>query len=295
MGTGNETIHVEIDGKSGFCFGVVNAISRAESSLAAGEVYSLGDIVHNGLEVRRLEALGLHTVGYDDLERLSGKRVLIRAHGEPPSTYAKAASLGIDVIDATCPVVAKLQRLVAAAYAEMSACGGQVVILGKRGHAEVVGLAGHADGRAIIVENEADLDAVDFARPIYFLAQTTQSLTLFGRLADIIRNRAQYPDNVTIRDTICRQVSSREAMLREFAARFDVVVFVCGCKSSNGKVLYGVCCEANPHCYNIEDANELQPQWFEGCDTVGICGATSTPQWLMEEVAEEVRRMSGRE
>ena len=295
MGTGNETIHVEIDGKSGFCFGVVNAISRAESSLAAGEVYSLGDIVHNGLEVRRLEALGLHAVGYDDLERLSGKRVLIRAHGEPPSTYAKAASLGIDVIDATCPVVAKLQRLVAAAYAEMSACGGQVVILGKRGHAEVVGLAGHADGRAIIVENEADLDAVDFARPIYFLAQTTQSLTLFGRLADIICNRAQYPDNVTIRDTICRQVSSREAMLREFAARFDVVVFVCGRKSSNGKVLYGVCCEANPHCYNIEDANELQPQWFEGCDTVGICGATSTPQWLMEEVAEEVRRMSGRE
>ena len=295
MGTGNETIHVEIDGKSGFCFGVVNAISRAESSLAAGEVYSLGDIVHNGLEVRRLEALGLHTVGYDDLERLSGKRVLIRAHGEPPSTYAKAASLGIDVIDATCPVVAKLQRLVAAAYAEMSACGGQVVILGKRGHAEVVGLAGHADGRAIIVENEADLDAVDFARPIYFLAQTTQSLTLFGRMADIICNRAQYPDNVTIRDTICRQVSSREAMLREFAARFDVVVFVCGCKSSNGKVLYGVCREANPHCYNIEDANELQPQWFEGCDTVGICGATSTPQWLMEEVAEEVRRMSGRE
>ena len=295
MGTGNETIHVEIDGKSGFCFGVVNAISRAESSLAAGEVYSLGDIVHNGLEVRRLEALGLHTVGYDDLERLSGKRVLIRAHGEPPSTYAKAASLGIDVIDATCPVVAKLQRLVAAAYAEMSACGGQVVILGKRGHAEVVGLAGHADGMAIIVENEADLDAVDFARPIYFLAQTTQSLTLFGRLADIIRKRAQYPDNVTIRDTICRQVSSREAMLREFAARFDVVVFVCGRKSSNGKVLYGVCCEANPHCYNIEDANELQPQWFEGCDTVGICGATSTPQWLMEEVAEEVRRMSGRE
>ena len=295
MGTGNETIHVEIDGKSGFCFGVVNAISRAESSLAAGEVYSLGDIVHNGLEVRRLEALGLHTVGYDDLERLSGKRVLIRAHGEPPSTYAKAASLGIDVIDATCPVVAKLQRLVAAAYAEMSACGGQVVILGKRGHAEVVGLAGHADGRAIIVENEADLDAVDFARPIYFLAQTTQSLTLFGRLADIICNRAQYPDNVTIRDTICRQVSSREAMLREFAARFDVVVFVCGRKSSNGKVLYGVCCEATPHCYNIEDANELQPQWFEGCDTVGICGATSTPQWLMEEVAEEVRRMSGRE
>ena len=295
MGTGNETIHVEIDGRSGFCFGVVNAISRAESSLAAGEVYSLGDIVHNGLEVRRLEALGLHTVGYDDLERLSGKRVLIRAHGEPPSTYAKAASLGIDVIDATCPVVAKLQRLVAAAYAEMSACGGQVVILGKRGHAEVVGLAGHADGRAIIVENEADLDAVDFARPIYFLAQTTQSLTLFGRMADIIRKRAQYPDNVTIRDTICRQVSSREAMLREFAARFDVVVFVCGRKSSNGKVLYGVCCEANPHCYNIEDANELQPQWFEGCGTVGICGATSTPQWLMEEVAEEVRRMSGRE
>lgn len=294
MEEGRKAIHVEIDGGSGFCFGVVNAISRAESSLAAGEVYSLGDIVHNGLEVRRLEALGLHTVGYDDLERLSGKRVLIRAHGEPPSTYAKAAALGIDVIDATCPVVASLQRLVAAAYAEMSACGGQVVILGKRGHAEVVGLAGHADGKAIIVENEADLDAVDFSRPIYFLAQTTQSLALFGRMADIIRERSQCPDKVTIRDTICRQVSSREAKLREFASRFDVVVFVCGRKSSNGKVLYGVCREANPRCYNIEGAEELHPEWFEGYGSVGICGATSTPQWLMEEVAEGVRRISER-
>lgn len=294
MEEGRKAIHVEIDGGSGFCFGVVNAISRAESSLAAGEVYSLGDIVHNGLEVRRLEALGLHTVGYDDLERLSGKRVLIRAHGEPPSTYAKAAALGIDVIDATCPVVASLQRLVAAAYAEMSACGGQVVILGKRGHAEVVGLAGHADGKAIIVENEADLDAVDFSRPIYFLAQTTQSLALFGRMADIIRERSQCPDKVTIRDTICRQVSSREAKLREFVSRFDVVVFVCGRKSSNGKVLYGVCREANPRCYNIEGAEELQPEWFEECGSVGICGATSTPQWLMEEVAEGVRRISER-
>ncbi len=281
-------VHIEIDGGSGFCFGVVNAISQAERSLAEGEVYCLGDIVHNRLEVQRLAALGLHTVQHDGLDALAGKRVLIRAHGEPPATYARAAELGIEVVDATCPVVAGLQRTVAAAYARMRACGGQVVILGKRGHAEVVGLAGHADGRAVIVEGPDDLDAVDFARPVYFLAQTTQSLALFRRMAAVIRERSLCPEQVTIRDTICRQVSSREAKLRGFAGRFDAVVFVSGRKSSNGKVLYGVCREANPRCYSIEDAAELQPEWFAGCTSVGICGATSTPGWLMQQVAGRV-------
>jgi 4-hydroxy-3-methylbut-2-enyl diphosphate reductase len=190
-------------------------------------------------------------------------------------------------------VVAGLQRTVAAAYAEMQACGGQVVILGKRGHAEVVGLAGHADGRAVIVEGPDDLDAVDFSRPVYFLAQTTQSLALFHRMADIIRERTRCPESVTIRDTICRQVSSREAKLREFAGRFDAVIFVSGQKSSNGKVLYGVCREANPNSYSIEDAGELQFRWLEGCRSVGICGATSTPGWLMRRVAERVGEMVG--
>lgn len=289
-----DPVYIEIDSNSGFCFGVVNAISRAESSLAqGGEVFSLGDIVHNRLEVQRLEELGLHTVDHSRLEGLKGKRVLIRAHGEPPATYAKAAGLGIEVIDATCPVVAGLQRTVASAYARMLECGGQVVILGKRGHAEVVGLSGHADDRAIIVEGPEDLDEVDFYRPVYFLAQTTQSLSLFGEMADMIRNRSHCPEQVIIRDTICRQVSSREAHLRRFARRFDTVVFVSGRKSSNGKVLYGVCLEANPHTFSVEDSAELQSGWFAGSRSVGICGATSTPHWLMEEVAECVRRLTG--
>ncbi len=281
-------IRIEIDPDSGFCFGVVNAISKAEKSLAGGEVFSLGDIVHNRLEVQRLEELGLRTVEHDDLPRLSGKRLLIRAHGEPPSTYREAERFGIEIIDATCPVVANLQRIVADAYRSMAECGGQVVILGKHGHAEVVGLAGQTQGNAVIIDGEEELDAVDFSRPIYFLAQTTQSLDLFGRLAEKIMQRSQCPDKVTIRDTICRQVSSREAHLREFAGRFDAVIFVSGHKSSNGKVLYGVCREANPRCYNIEDCGELRMEWFDGCRSVGICGATSTPQWLMEKVAAQV-------
>lgn len=287
-------VHIEIDAESGFCFGVVNAISRAESSLAeGGEVFSLGDIVHNRLEVQRLAGLGLHTVGHGELNRLGGKRVLIRAHGEPPSTYRKALELGIDVIDATCPVVAGLQRVVASAYRQMASCGGQVVILGKRGHAEVVGLSGQADDQAIIVEGPDDLSAVDFTRPVYFLAQTTQSLSLFGEMANTILGRSECPDKVVIRDTICRQVSSRESHLREFARRFDTVIFVSGRKSSNGKVLYGVCREANPQTYNVEDAAELREEWVSGIRSVGICGATSTPQWLMEEVAGRVRELAG--
>lgn len=288
-----KNVSIEIDDRSGFCFGVVNAITRAEQSLADGEVFSLGDIVHNRLEVQRLESLGLHTVGHDDLPRLSGRRLLIRAHGEPPATYARAAELGIEVIDATCPVVANLQRIVADAYRRMQEVNGQVVILGKKGHAEVVGLAGHADGKAIIVETPDDLEAVDYTRPIYFLSQTTQSLELFGQLAQMIRERAAQPDQVTVRDTICRQVAGREAHLREFAARFDVIVFVCGRKSSNGKVLYGVCREANPRSYQVEGADELCAEWLAGARSVGICGATSTPRWLMEQVSLRAAELVG--
>lgn len=284
---------IEIDDKSGFCFGVVRAITEAESALSdGGEVSSLGDIVHNRMEVQRLEALGLKTVTHSDLPTLGGKRLFIRAHGEPPRTYRTARELGIEIIDATCPVVARLQRRVVEAYEEMAPRGGQVVILGKRGHAEVVGLTGQVEDRAIVVERKEDLEQIDFTRPIFFLSQTTQSIVLFEQLGEEILRRHTTPDEVRIVDTICRQVSGREQHLEGFAARFDLVVFVCGRKSSNGKVLFEVCRRTNPRSYNIEEAGELDPAWLEGVSSVGICGATSTPKWLMEQVRDRIIRLT---
>lgn len=285
-------MRIEIDDKSGFCFGVVRAITEAEKALAeGGTVYSLGDIVHNRIEVQRLERLGLQTVTHDEMPRLAGCRLFIRAHGEPPTTYARARELGIDLIDATCPVVARLQTRVVRAHELMRPIGGQVVILGKRGHAEVVGLTGQVDAPTIVIEGPQDLDAIDFARPVYFLSQTTQSIALFERLCDEMRRRAADPAQVRIEDTICRQVANREEHLEAFARRFDVVIFVCGRKSSNGKVLFEVCRRANAATYNIEEAAELEPQWFAGAASVGICGATSTPKWLMQQVADAVGRI----
>ena len=285
-------LRIEIDDKSGFCFGVVRAISEAEKALAGGEtVYSLGDIVHNRIEVQRLEGLGLHTVTHADLDGLGGRRLFIRAHGEPPSTFARAREAGVEVIDATCPVVAKLQERVVKAHAEMAESGGQGVILGKRGHAEVVGLTGQVAAPTLVVEREEDLAQVDFTRPVYFLSQTTQSIALFERLADEMRRRAADASQVVVHDTICRQVSSREQHLQEFARRFDAVVFVCGRKSSNGRVLFEVCRTANPRTCNIEEAAEIDPAWFEGAESVGICGATSTPKWLMQEVADRIGKI----
>ena len=255
-------MRVEIDSHSGFCFGVVRAISRAEEALQEqSEVFSLGDIVHNRVEVQRLERLGMHTT-------------LFRS--------------GIELIDATCPVVAKLQRRVVEAHEKMRQVGGQVVILGKRGHAEVIGLTGQVEAPTLVVETEEDLDQIDFTRPIYFLSQTTQSISLFQHLCDRMRSRATDPAQVFAHDTICRQVSNRESHLEEFAGRFDVIIFVCGRKSSNGRVLFEVCRRANPRSYNVEEASELRPEWFEGAESVGICGATSTPKWLMQEVADAV-------
>ena len=264
-------MQIEIDDKSGFCFGVVRAISEAERALAeGGTVYSLGDIVHNRIEVQRLEGLGLRTVGHADMPRLGGCRLFIRAHGEPPTTYATACELGIEVIDATCPVVARLQRRVKQAHAGMRAVGGQVVILGKRGHAEVVGLTGQVADPTIVIETAADLDRIDFTRPIHFLSQTTQSIALFEQLGEEMKRRATDPAQV----------------------RLDVVVFVCGRKSSNGKVLFEVCRRANSRTYNIEEAAEIDPAWLEGVASVGICGATSTPKWLMQQVAEAVGELA---
>ena len=257
-------------------------------ALQSGGVASLGDIVHNRMEVQRLESIGLQTISHEDISTLEGKRMLIRAHGEPPKTYDLAKAYNVEIVDATCPVVAALQRKVKKAYEEMAKVGGSVVILGKRGHAEVVGLTGQVDEKAIVVESEEDLEQVDFTRPIYFLSQTTQSVEKFNLLAEKMRERLANEEMLTADDTICRRVSSREGHLREFARQCDIIIFVCGRKSSNGKVLYNICREENERSYNIEEASELQKEWFEGVESVGICGATSTPKWLMEEIAKAI-------
>lgn len=285
-------MRITIDDNSGFCFGVVRAIEVAEESLRrVGEVYSLGDIVHNRIEVQRLETLGLHTVSQEDMAQLGGRTLLIRAHGEPPRTYKRAEELGIDVVDATCPVVARLQRVVREAYQKMAAVNGCVVLLGKRGHAEVIGLTGQVEDDVVVVEREEDLEVLDYSRPIYFLSQTTQSIELFNDLAEIIRSRMAEGVELTVNDTICRRVAGREALLAEFSKSVDVVLFVCGRKSSNGKVLSEVCRKANARCYNIEEAQDVDMMWLEGAESVGICGATSTPRWLMEDVAKAVEAM----
>lgn len=286
------SMKVVIDDKSGFCAGVVRAISEAERALEqGGEVFCLGDIVHNRVEVQRLESLGLKTIDHSDLERLSDSRVLIRAHGEPPATYQTAVERNLEIIDATCPVVAALQRRVKRAYEQMQSCGGTVVILGKRGHAEVVGLTGQVAEDAVVVESEQDLEQIDFTHPIYFLSQTTQSVTLFNRICEVMKGRLADSTMLTVDDTICRRVSSREEHLRAFARSVDVVVFVCGRKSSNGKVLFEICREENPRSYNIEEAAEIDIAWLAGAQSVGVCGATSTPLWLMENVAKEIEKL----
>lgn len=281
-------MRVEIDSESGFCFGVVRAINEAERALQCGAIASLGDIVHNRVEVQRLESLGLQTISREEMPTIAGSRMLIRAHGEPPRTYALAAEYNIEIIDATCPVVAALQHKVKEAHRKMAEVNGTVVILGKRGHAEVVGLTGQVDEDAVVVECEEDLEQVDFTRPIYFLSQTTQSIERFNLLAEAMRKRLPEADMLTVDDTICRRVSSREEHLRSFATRHDVIIFVCGRKSSNGKVLYNICRQSNERSYNIEEACELQKEWFEGAESVGICGATSTPKWLMESIATAI-------
>ena len=284
---------IEIDNQSGFCFGVVRAIAEAENALQKGRVCSLGDVVHNRMEVQRLERLGLRTVAHEDIPALPKDcRLLIRAHGEPPTTYALARECGIGIIDATCPVVAALQKKVVRAHETMRSIGGQVVILGKRGHAEVVGLTGQVAEPTIVIEGEQDLEQIDFSRPIYFLSQTTQSIALFETLCGQMRHRLPSPDMLTADDTICRRVSSREEHLREFASRFDVVIFVSGRKSSNGRVLFDICRSVNPRSYNIEEPTELESEWLVRAETVGICGATSTPEWLMRDVAAAIEKLN---
>ena len=285
-------MRVVIDDNSGFCFGVVRAIGEAESALhSRGEVYCLGDIVHNRVEVQRLQKLGLHTISHEDISSLQGRTMLIRAHGEPPTTYRLAEECGVEIIDATCPVVARLQRRVREAYVKMQGVGGRVVLLGKRGHAEVVGLIGQVGDDVVVVESESELEGLDYSHPIYFLSQTTQSIELFNRMAEHIGQSMVEGVEFIVDDTICRRVAGREANLAEFSSSVDVVLFVCGRKSSNGRVLSEVCRKANARCYNIEEASEIETHWFEGAHSVGICGATSTPRWLMEEVAAHVNNL----
>lgn len=291
-------MRVTIDDKSGFCYGVVSAISKAEELVAEGKkVYSLGDIVHNDLEVARLEGLGVRTISHTDLANISpspASKILIRAHGEPKSTYRLLDRLSLGYADATCPVVAKLQKLTIEADRQMREVGGRVLILGKKGHAEVVGLNGQIEDRAIVIEKIEDLEGVDFSHPLFLLSQTTQSLALFEQVKGEVLSRSTNPEAVIVRDTICRQVAGREGHLREFAKGCDMVVFVCGAKSSNGKVLFEACHSANPKSVKIESPEELSVEMFEGVENVGVCGATSTPHWLMEQVRDTILSLCGR-
>lgn len=280
---------VSIDNNSGFCFGVTGAIQKAEEELAKGQLFCLGDIVHNGQEVKRLEQLGLETIDYDDLRTLHNIRVLLRAHGEPPSTYHIARNNGIEIIDATCPVVKKLQERIHKTYLEHR--DAQIVIYGKAGHAEVIGLQGQTNNTAIIVESDKDLDKIDFNRDIYLFSQTTKSVDGFRALIDTIKSR-KGNGGFEYHDTICRSVANRVEKLKAFAAEQDLVLFVGGRKSSNAKVLFEHCREANPNTYFIENADDLKEKLspitahLSPLSKVGICGATSTPQWLMQQVAD---------
>jgi 4-hydroxy-3-methylbut-2-enyl diphosphate reductase len=289
---------VSIDTNSGFCFGVVNAIQAAEQVLEhEDKLYCLGDIVHNNKEVERLAALGLEIIDHEQFRKLRNVKVLIRAHGEPPSTYKTALENGIQLIDASCPVVLKLQNNVRLGFEEMQRKDGQLVIYGKQGHAEVAGLAGQTADRAIVINSEEDLlEKVDFTKPINLFSQTTQSIEGFNNIVKTIETKqkeAGKTDNFIIHDTICRQVSHRAPQLRIFSKNHDVIVFVSGKKSSNGKYLYGVCKETNPRSYFISSKDEIDFNWFKEEDSIGICGATSTPRWLMDEVAEAIEQGQG--
>ena len=294
---------IEIDNNSGFCFGVMRATTTAETELSKQQpLYCLGDIVHNGQEVERLTHLGLITIDHTEFAKLKNARVLLRAHGEPPRTYELAQRNNITIIDATCPVVLKLQQKIKQAYTNHP--DAQIVIYGKIGHAEVIGLEGQTEGKAIVIEDENDLSKIDFSRSIILFSQTTKSIEGFNQLVNTIKTRiSSRPTNLNqnsqlstlnsqlnsgihfeYHDTICRNVANRIPDIKHFASQFDVILFVAGAKSSNGKVLFNECLSVNPRTYLVSSADELNPEWFNDIKSVGICGATSTPKWLMEEV-----------
>lgn len=289
-------MNVTIDSNSGFCFGVVFAIHVAEEELRkSGELYCLGDIVHNNREVERLAAKGLIIINHDELNQIKNSKVLIRAHGEPPETYSIALKNNLELIDASCPVVLKLQNKIRLGFEEMKKKGGQIVIYGKEGHAEVNGLIGQTLKEAIIVNAKNDLDKIDFNKPIRIYSQTTQPVEGFNELIQEMNKRfiekgIVQPDFIPY-NTICSQVSHKEPRLKKFALEHDVILFVSGKKSSNGMFLFGVCKSINPKTYLISKREEIDKEWFINAQSVGICGATSTPMWLMEEIAELIRQI----
>ncbi len=276
---------IEIDNGSGFCFGVTTAIKKAEEELAQSEsLYCLGDIVHNGRECERLKNMGLVTVEHEDIDILHDTKMLLRAHGEPPETYAKAKDRNITLIDATCPVVLNLQKRIRTDYAAYP--DAQIVIYGKTGHAEVVGLVGQTQGKAIVIENLEDAKRLDFTHDIRLYSQTTKSLDGFREIVSYISANMKEGATFQSFDTICRQVANRMPNIRQFAEKHDLILFVCGKKSSNGKVLFNECCKVNPRTHMVDDPSEIDLAWFDGVQSVGICGATSTPKWLMEACSE---------
>ena len=280
-------IQIEIDSGSGFCFGVTTAISKAEEELSRSDtLYCLGDIVHNGMEVERLHLQGLQTIDHSQLSQLHDVKVLLRAHGEPPATYATAERNHIEIIDATCPVVLQLQRRIKRQYDDNPQA--QIVIFGKNGHAEVLGLVGQTDGNAIVVENLDDASHLCFDRDIYLYSQTTKSLDEFHALIAYIQAHISPPATFRSFDTICRQVANRMPNIAAFAARHDMILFVSGHKSSNGKVLFNECLRVNANSHHIEQPSEIDLHWLDGVKTIGICGATSTPKWIMEQCRDHI-------
>ena len=286
-------LNIEIDEGSGFCYGVIRAIEKAESRLKeTSALYSLGAIVHNNSELERLNSIGLKVVDLEQMKELTDTTVLIRAHGEPPTTYTLAAQQNISLIDCTCPVVLKLQERIRNTYSKEN---GQIVIFGKIGHAEVNGLVGQVGGDAIVVDSIASLEKIDFSMPIQIFSQTTKDPKEYCEICDAIKERILATggslDNFTIHDTICRQVAQRHNILEAFARKHSVIVFISGKESSNGKVLYDLCKSVNPRSYHIQTIDQIMPEWFIEGDSVGICGATSTPKWQLEGVAKALEKI----
>ena len=283
-------LKIEIDNGSGFCFGVTTAIKKAEEELAKGStLYCLGDIVHNGMECERLKMLGLITITHEDMETLHDAKVLLRAHGEPPETYELAKRNNLEIIDATCPVVLQLQRRILKQYETCP--DAQIVIFGKPGHAEVLGLVGQTQSHAIVVAHFEDVMHLDFNRDIYLYSQTTKSLDEFHRIIDYIQSHISPKATFKSFDTICRQVANRMPNVSSFASRHDLVLFVCGRKSSNGRVLFDECRRVNNNSRLIEGPEEIMPEWLDNIGTIGICGATSTPKWLMEQCRDAIVKL----
>ena len=286
---GMANVTIEIDKGSGFCFGVVNAIRKAEEELAkGGTLYCLGDIVHNSREVERLKAMGLVTINHEEFGRLHDAKVLLRAHGEPPETYETAQRNNIEIIDATCPVVLQLQKRIKQEYNRDDDSEKQIVIYGKSGHAEVLGLVGQTAGHAIVIESLEETKQLDFNKSIRLYSQTTKSLHEFREIVEYIREHMAPGVTFQYYDTICRQVANRIPNIREFAASHDLIFFVSGKKSSNGKMLFSECLKVNSNSHLIDSATEIDNSLLEGAESIGVCGATSTPKWLMEEISEAI-------